>query len=514
MLLKIRHALLEINNYPNPKLSAIIINNEIIITSGCILKHFVRPLPTTEVSDSSEGACPSTKIIRKLERCEIISTQDGSDEAQHLNALSYQVTFDRQKLPATARNQQPRILTRYCARPLYMFSSNEITRQFHNFLQNAAVQVDGHNDVLLSSFLVLTMRTTREQEKFERFLYHIGHYLRYLHPIRPLDDVLAMCTPFGEENFYKSISIGKVSNVIGRDGSLFVVSNALPQGCEGSAVFNNKLRLIGVIICTTFMRNDGNVNFTIAASFAYLLRDFMKQLGVKITSITVPREPSNFSWERAMVAIVADGNQGTGTFVRVQQKKFILTCSHVLYQNSEKVHCRSIDGVFESDVLWHNPHSNQAFDVALLSAPSNIPNRYFVRLSSRKPSLGLQIYNAGFPYFANVNFDSDFNPSIFQGRIIKCSTGAIVTDGCVQAGQSGGPVFDENGCVLGICIANTKIDNVIYPNINTAVPICDIRLILENFAKTNDITVLNNLVANDEIQRVWSLQTPPILSKL
>ena len=55
----------------------------------------------------------------------------------------------------------------------------------------------------------------------------------------------------------------------------------------------------------------------------------------------------------------------------------------------------------------------------------------------------------------------------------------------LQAGQSGGPMFDEVGSVLGICVSNLKLDNTIYPNLNTSVPICDIKDILEQFAKSN-----------------------------
>ncbi|KAM7345536.1 peroxisomal leader peptide-processing protease [Cochliomyia hominivorax] len=524
MLLKIRHALLEVTNHPNAKQSAIIINNEVIITSGCILQPYVRPMLPFVADHTNENVCASTKIIHKLQQCKLVNAQDGdSEEAQHLNSLSYQVTFDRRKLPAavTERNANvPHILTRYRAKLLYVFSSQEISRNLHKMLNSISfnqASTKDHNEVLLTSFLILTMRPAKSiesPERFERFLEHIAHYLRYKYPVRPLDDILTMCTPFGMENFYKTISIGKISNVIGKDGSLFVLSNNLPLGCEGSAVFNNKLRLIGLIICTAFQRNNENLQMTMAANFAHLLRDFMQQLGIKITTIMLPREPSNFAWERALVVIEAAGNQGTGTLVRVQNKKFILTCSHVVFQVNSKVSCRGVDGEFEADVLWRNPHYDTAYDVALLSTPSNIPESYCVRLAQTKPSLGQTVYNAGFPYFVNFNLKYDFNPSIFQGRIIKYTPAAIMSDGCVQAGQSGGPMFDEHGGIMGICVSNIKMDNVVYPNVNSAVPIIAIRSILEDYAKTNDLRILNNLVANQEIQRVWSLAPPPVISKL
>lgn len=113
----------------------------------------------------------------------------------------------------------------------------------------------------------------------------------------------------------------------------------------------------------------------------------------------------------------------------------------------------------------------------MLSVPSNISDNYFLNLSDRKPCLGQSIYNAGFPFFTNFTDtdDTTFSSSIFEGRIIKYSTGVLISDGTLQAGQSGGPMFDENGFILGICISNLKLDQSIYPNINTAVPICDIK---------------------------------------
>lgn len=309
MLLKIRHALLEVTNQSakqSIKQSAVIINNEIIISSGSILQPYVRPAGDGE------------KIIQNLQQCKLVDAQDEkSDESKLLRTLSYLVTFDRQRRPLTDRNAQPNsgqttphILTRYTAQPLYVFCAAEVSRNLHKILMYA--NSDDQN-VLWSSFLVLTMRALKERESFKRFLQHIASYLRYLPPIHTLDDVLVMCSPFGLENFYKTISIGKVSNVMG--SSLFGLSNALPLGCEGSAVFNNKLwvyamcdyaqanyklsfdfrRLIGIIVCTSFQREQENVNLTLAANFGYLLCDFMEQLGTPIAMLNLVREPSNFS---------------------------------------------------------------------------------------------------------------------------------------------------------------------------------------------------------------------------
>uniref|UniRef100_A0A1B0GCB1 Peroxisomal leader peptide-processing protease n=1 Tax=Glossina morsitans morsitans TaxID=37546 RepID=A0A1B0GCB1_GLOMM len=524
MLLKIRHALLEITNQPNAKQSAVIINNEIIITSAGILQTYVRPMLPFVADDSNENVCASTKIIRKLQQCKLIDIQSGdTEESRFLLSLNFQVMFDHRKLPQTSMQyvhtgRVDYILKRYRAKLLYIFSSEEISRNFHKLSNHKGLTEDAiteHNEVLLTSFLILSTHPEKlnPPERFQRSLEHIAHYLRYQYSVRALDDVLIMCTPFGMENFYKTVSIGKISNVLGHgNDSLFVLSNILP-GCEGSAVFNNKLRLIGLIIRTSFQCDQGRIDMTLVANFAYLLRDFMKQLGIKITSFTLPREPSDFAWERSLVIIEAAGKQGTGTFVKVQNKKFILTCSHVVFEVSSKVQCRNMNGAFKSEVLWRNPHYGTAFDVALLSIPQNIPDHHCVRLAQTKPCLGQRVYNAGFPCFVNFNLKYDFNPSIFQGRVIRFTPAVIMSDGCVQAGQSGGPMFNEHGNMMGICVSNIKVDETVYPNFNSAVPVISIRSILEDYAQTDDIRILNNLVANQDVQKLWSLANSSI-SKL
>jgi len=38
------------------------------------------------------------------------------------------------------------------------------------------------------------------------------------------------------------------------------------------------------VICTSFQRQQENVNLTLAANFGYLLRNFMEQLGMSTTT--------------------------------------------------------------------------------------------------------------------------------------------------------------------------------------------------------------------------------------
>jgi len=65
-------------------------------------------------------------------------------------------------------------------------------------------------------------------------------------------------------------------------------------------------RLIGIVICTSFQRQQENVNLTLAANFGYLLRNFMEQLGMSTTTFQLTREPSNFACKKLLIM---PGNQ-------------------------------------------------------------------------------------------------------------------------------------------------------------------------------------------------------------
>lgn len=99
---------------------------------------------------------------------------------------------------------------------------------------------------------------------------------------------------------------------------------------------------------------------------------------------------------------------------------------------------------------------------------------------------GQIVYTSGFPHFASLGRLDNFLPSIFEGRITKKMKGVIFTDASVQSGQSGGPIFSQDGCLIGVCISNSKDDNnqLIYPNINMAVPVYDIFPILQKYSLT------------------------------
>lgn len=99
-------------------------------------------------------------------------------------------------------------------------------------------------------------------------------------------------------------------------------------------------------------------------------------------------------------------------------------------------------------------------------------------------AVGQRIYNIGYPHF-NPLRDSvrDLRPTIFEGRLIKCNPALLISDGTVLCGQSGGPMLDEHGLLVGVCVSNIKWKNHIYPNLNSSVPLAAIIRTIEQFAR-------------------------------
>lgn len=78
---------------------------------------------------------------------------------------------------------------------------------------------------------------------------------------------------------------------------------------------------------------------------------------------------------------------------------------------------------------------------------------------------------------------SDLRPAIFEGRIIKCNPSLLVSDGMVQSGQSGGPMFEDNGVLVGISVSNIKWKSNIYPNLNSTVPVAAIASSIKEYSR-------------------------------
>ncbi|XP_055308925.1 peroxisomal leader peptide-processing protease [Sitodiplosis mosellana] len=441
-----------------------------------------------------------------------------------------------------------------------IFKCRNIWNSFNDILRNFVARTSANNEsnnlhkLLLSSFIIFKMRVKDEANlgdnssslvifnDITKSVFKKGpqHHCEKLpmNVIRKLENIESISTPFGNECFLNTINVGRIANIFGDNKCLMVASMPLVNGCEGGAVYNKDKDLIGIVVSTTFDWNSENATLTLVAKFNEIMAEFVEQS--KLTSINIENEynscnnvkyinntkvnckasncvsKDSYKFENFIVLIQSADSWGSGCFVQINEVRMIITCAHVLENHDGNVRCTWKFGHFESKIIFKNPHFDQAFDIAILEAPPNVPELYFTKCYTIPTKIGQTVYSSGFPHFTSLGKVHDFFPSIFEGRITKISKGVIFSDASVQSGQSGGPMFTDDGHLIGITVSNSKDDayQLIYPNINMSVPVYEIFPILQQYGKSKDERHLQNLVANKEVKSVWALETPKILCKL
>lgn len=404
-----------------------------------------------------------------------------------------------------------------------IFKCRNIWNSFNDILRGFVARSarDDDNDfhkLLLSSFVILRLKVNSNENTaslaiFEEITKCLvenptselnikqSNTILRMNKVRKLENIESISTPFGNECFLNTINVGRIANIFGDSKCLMVASMPLVNGCEGGAVYNKNHELIGIVISTTFDWNRENATLTLVAKFDEIMAEFVTQsqlttvniengmqlekceinLKDECTSVSCPKGSTIL--ENFIVLIQSAGSWGSGCFVKINDTRMIITCAHVLENHDGNVRCTWKFGNFTSRIIFKNPNFDEAFDIAILEAPKCIPEQYFTQCHTIPTRIGQTVYSSGFPHFTSLGKARDFFPSIFEGRITKISKGVIFTDASVQSGQSGGPMFGDDGRLIGICVSNSKDDTyqLIYPNINMSVPVYDILPILQKY---------------------------------
>lgn len=414
-----------------------------------------------------------------------------------------------------------------------LFKCRNIWNSFNDILPNFVAKSAKHtqnNDLhrlLLSSFVILRLKNGDNDDDAAEsinILDDIRHSISRdhgthqnapqpdnirMHNVRKMEYIEAISTPFGNECFLNTINVGRIANIFGNNKCLMVASMPLVNGCEGGAVYNRSQDLIGIVISTTFAWNNENATLTLVARFSEIIADFVEQCQLTTiriddvqrnceatacaqtssarnacSAVNCPRDANKF--EDFIVLIQGTNAWGSGCFVKINEFRMIITCAHVLEKHNGNVRCTWKLGTFNSEIIFKNPDYDVAYDIAILEAPSSVPEQYFTQCYTTQTKIGQPIYSSGFPHFTSLGKVREFFPSIFEGRVTKLSNGVIFTDASVQSGQSGGPMFSADGCLMGICVSNSKDDafELIYPNINMSIPVYDILPVLQKYGRT------------------------------
>jgi serine protease Do len=226
-----------------------------------------------------------------------------------------------------------------------------------------------------------------------------------------------------------------------------------------------------------------------------LIGDLAKKVGPSVVSIEVTSTTTTndfFFGSRSGVSQSA----GTGFFV--SQDGYILTNRHVIPEGATKVSVTMSDGTKLSDVtVVGRTKSNDPLDIAFLKV--NDKSKKFTPVTtgdSSKMEVGNMVIAIGnalgqFQNTVTSGIVSGFGRDLQangDGGSVETLQNLIQTDAAINQGNSGGPLVNVNGEVIGI---NTAIAGDGAQNIGFAIPINDVR------------SILDGVLTNGKIQRPY-----------
>ena len=167
--------------------------------------------------------------------------------------------------------------------------------------------------------------------------------------------------------------------------------------------------------------------------------------------------------EKASVTIRTSGGHGSGFLI--SEPGYVLTNHHVV-SGSKQVIVIVAGAKHKATVVRSNP----ARDVALLKLDSDYDFEP-MHINSNPVRLGEEIYVVGTPLDEQLEFS--ISRGIISARRTLNQKIYYQTDAAVNPGNSGGPVFDSSGNVIGITVAGLFTKDGSSMNINYVIPIID-----------------------------------------
>lgn len=251
-----------------------------------------------------------------------------------------------------------------------------------------------------------------------------------------------------------------------------------------------------------------------------------KDLAIEMYAIIFYEIPGADTYEIAAKRLLALGKSwpsGTG-FLISGKKGLVLTNEHVVkpcYRievewKTLKIPASVVNTDSENDIalikvyrekLW-NSRSNKWLD----SAKRNIPTIESGLLRKEKIKLGEDILVAGFPY-GDILDSIKVTKGIVSGKTGLHNHGQFQIDAAVQPGNSGGPVYDKNGNIVGIVVG--QLDKLYFArrgeslpeNTNFAIKADIVRNFLDTSGIKSTSSVKNTALNTEKLASIAERQT-------
>lgn len=169
-------------------------------------------------------------------------------------------------------------------------------------------------------------------------------------------------------------------------------------------------------------------------------------------SETKPPKPETTSPSRK---VVPENNQiisaSSGSGFAVSGIGHIVTNNHVI-EGCQKVYLHRRGRKYETDIVSFDRQN----DLALLKG--NFQPDVVLPLTSAKPQLAQDIYVSGYPFGLNISSSVKVTKGIISSLTgIGNNLAEMQIDAALQSGNSGGPILDEYGNVVGVAVAKLDV---------------------------------------------------------
>jgi serine protease Do len=161
--------------------------------------------------------------------------------------------------------------------------------------------------------------------------------------------------------------------------------------------------------------------------------------------------------EKVMPSVVAISGGGSG--VVVSEDGYVLTVAHVGMQAGRRVRVTFPDG---RQAMGTTLGNDAGVDAGLIKLNQKGPYPYAPMGASAGVEPGRWCVALGYP----LSFDRGKNPAVRIGRVLGNNSDTLVTDCTIMGGDSGGPLFDLDGNVIGV---SSRCDTRLTVNIHVPV---------------------------------------------
>ena len=150
-----------------------------------------------------------------------------------------------------------------------------------------------------------------------------------------------------------------------------------------------------------------------------------------------------------------------GTGVVVGKDGYILSAGHVVVEPGRKIQIRFPDGTRATAITLG---VNDRYDSGMAKITSDGEFPFVEMGESADLELGEWCLAVGFP----VSFSRNQEPPVRLGRILSNRSRTIISDCTIMGGDSGGPLFNLDGEVIGI---NSRVSGSLNQNVHVPVDV-------------------------------------------